>query len=111
MKTDDYTRGPWQWRTYPDGCVLIGTRPHIPGSMVLQRLKDVTVETPLAVDDDQANAKFLSADAKLIAAAPELFEALRGILEIGKRDMSNPKYDGYFEEAKKALAKAQGGRS
>lgn len=29
--------------------------------------------------------------------------ALRGIIEIGKRDMSNPKYDGYFEEAKEVL--------
>jgi hypothetical protein len=33
-----------------------------------------------------------------------LEEALRGILEIGKRDMSNPKYDTYFEEARAALA-------
>lgn len=30
--------------------------------------------------------------------------ALTGILEIGKRDMTNPKYDGYFEEAREALA-------
>lgn len=29
----------------------------------------------------------------------ELREALMGILEIGKRDMTNPKYDGYFEYA------------
>lgn len=33
-----------------------------------------------------------------------LERALRGILEIGKRDMSNPKYDGYFNEAREALA-------
>lgn len=30
--------------------------------------------------------------------------ALRAIIEIGKRDMSNPKYAGYFQEAKEALA-------
>jgi len=48
------------------------------------------------------------ANARLIAAAPELYEALQGILEIGKRDMSNPKYDGYFNTAKEALAKARG---
>lgn len=41
-------------------------------------------------------------------AAPELLEALKGILDIGKRDMSNPKYDGYFETAKAAIAKAEG---
>lgn len=34
-----------------------------------------------------------------------LAEAFTGILEIGKRDMTNPKYDGYFESAKEALAK------
>lgn len=32
-----------------------------------------------------------------------LREALQGILEIGKRDMTNPKYDGYFEQAKQAI--------
>jgi len=36
--------------------------------------------------------------------AKKLFEALRGIIEIGKRDMSNPKYDGYFDDAEKVLA-------
>ena len=48
------------------------------------------------------------ANARLIAAAPELLAALRGIIEIGKRDLSNPKYDGYFEEARTAIAKAEG---
>jgi hypothetical protein len=37
-----------------------------------------------------------------------LQEALRGILEIGKRDMSNPKYDGYFEVAKKVIGEIRG---
>ena len=31
--------------------------------------------------------------------------ALRNLLDIGKRDLSNPKYDGYFEAAREALAK------
>jgi hypothetical protein len=46
------------------------------------------------------------AHANLIAAAPDLLEALKGIIEIGKRDMSNSKYDGYFESARAAIAKA-----
>lgn len=37
------------------------------------------------------------------AKLAKLEGALRGILEIGKRDMSNPKYDGYFEEARATL--------
>ena len=48
------------------------------------------------------------ANADLIAAAPEIYEALESILEIGKRDMSNPKYDAYFQSAHAALAKARG---
>lgn len=48
------------------------------------------------------------ANARLIAAAPELLEALKGILEIGKRDTTNPKYDGYYETARAAIAKAEG---
>lgn len=35
-----------------------------------------------------------------------LREALQGILDIGKRDMSNPKYDGYFAAAREALKEA-----
>lgn len=34
----------------------------------------------------------------------ELYSALQMIVEIGKRDMSNPKYDSYFEFAKEQLA-------
>jgi hypothetical protein len=30
--------------------------------------------------------------------------ALRAIIEIGKRDLSNPKYDAFFDDALKALA-------
>ena len=40
-----------------------------------------------------------------------LREALEGILDIGKRDMTNPKYDGYFEAARAALTPAEGGRN
>ncbi len=38
------------------------------------------------------------------AEQTRLREAMRGILDIGKRDMSNPKYDGYFEAARAALS-------
>lgn len=37
------------------------------------------------------------------AVADALFHALAGIIEIGKRDMSNPKYNGYFESAEAAI--------
>lgn len=38
-----------------------------------------------------------------------LVEALDGILSIGKRDMTNEKYDGYFEAAKETLARINSG--
>ena len=54
----------------------------------------------------KATKKETNANAQLIVASPRLFEALRGILEIGKRNMTNPKYDTYFNEAREALAEA-----
>jgi hypothetical protein len=48
------------------------------------------------------------ANARLIATAPELLDALQGILDIGKRDTTNPKYDGYYVAAREAVAKAKG---
>lgn len=35
----------------------------------------------------------------------ELVTALRSIIEIGKRDLTNPKYDCYFDSAKNVLKK------
>jgi len=57
--------------------------------------------------EDGAEVSFISGATyfQQSSGADEISKALQGILEIGKRDMSNPKYDGYFEEAKAALAK------
>lgn len=46
------------------------------------------------------------ANALLIVAAPDLRDALEGLLEIGKRDLSNPKYDSYFLAARAAIEKS-----
>ena len=35
--------------------------------------------------------------------AKKLRDSLQGIIDIGKRDMANPKYDGYFESSKEVL--------
>lgn len=35
----------------------------------------------------------------------KLEEALRGLLELGRKDTSNPKYDGYYEAARAVLGK------
>ena len=69
---------------------------HLPGEYVL--LADCG---PDGFAENEANAY-------LIAAAPELLEALQGIIDCGKRDLTNPKYDGYFIDAEAAIAKAGG---
>ena len=38
----------------------------------------------------------------------ELYEALTALLELGRKDTSNPKYDGYYATAAAAIAKAEG---
>jgi hypothetical protein len=57
-------------------------------------------EDQLLVRDWEWVPKELNA---LQAENARLREALEGIITIGKRDMSNPKYDGYFEAAREAL--------
>lgn len=39
-----------------------------------------------------------------------MLAALEGIIDIGKRDMSNPKYDGFFAEAERVIREARGER-
>lgn len=63
----------------------------------------------MGFDDCFRSLEEHEANARLIAAAPELLEALESIIELGKRDLSNEKYDGYFETARAAIAKAKGG--
>lgn len=58
--------------------------------------------------DYELGARFQHAkDQRIILALAAQLEntvkALAGVIEIGKRDMTNSKYDGYFDEAKQAL--------
>ena len=56
---------------------------------------------------EPATVEFIKAHeqrAALLQMVERLAEALTGILEIGKRDLSNPKYAGYWEDAFNVLA-------
>jgi hypothetical protein len=44
-------------------------------------------------------------NARLIVEAPAIFKALEALVEIGKRDLSNPKYESYFLAARAAIAR------
>ena len=48
-----------------------------------------------------------AANGSLMAAAPDMYEALKNLLEIGKRDLTNEKYNEYFVAAKAAIALAE----
>lgn len=97
-----HTPGPWEVGTatanFP---TQIGDQYLSVGNESLDR--GICRVSPLTTIDDQDEA-----NASLIAAAPELLAALEGLISIGKRDLSNPKYDGYFEAARAAIAKAEG---
>lgn len=44
-------------------------------------------------------------EAKLVSHYIMTYNALQAIIEIGKRDLSNPKYNSYFQEAERVLLK------
>ena len=84
--------GPWHWEFVSgDGINVYDARNEV---CICQRWPA----------DEQAVA-----DMRLVASSWRLFRALRAIIEIGKRDTSNPKYDGHYDEARAAIAEATGG--
>lgn len=86
---------------------------HTPGTWVIYKVDDSTLV--LVLDDQGKPSKKIcrcggiseEANARLIAAAPELLQALEALIEIGKPDLSNPKYDSYFLTAREAIKKAR----
>lgn len=87
-----YKPGPWNAYPY-EGCVMIANE------------DGEFIEYPMNGKEFEGEVK---ATAELIAAAPELLETLKGLLELGKKDLSNPKYDGYFVSARAAVRSAEG---
>ena len=81
MNETKHTPGPWEFRMYAGGCVIV-SKHDAPGSSVRARLKGVTVKVDAVIYDDQSNAHEASPDARLIAAAPDLLEALEKALPI-----------------------------
>lgn len=69
-----------------------------------ERPAKAPIAVPRSVLDVAKDYNLVIAPAKSLAAAyKEVYKALEQIISIGKRDMSNPKYDGFFETARAAL--------
>jgi len=77
-----HSPGPWQWRMNPDGY----------GYMVYSESADELIMSGVDVE----------ADARLIAAAPELMEALRAVLKEADRDTES------FIAARALIARVEG---
>ncbi len=100
-----HTPGPWKAVALDTGARIQSDETNFKGRPVAWVGPNDTIQLPGGKVMERMDAE-AKANARLIAAAPDLLEALRNILEIGKRDTSNPKYDGYFEAARAVLAKA-----
>lgn len=99
-----HTPGPW--KALPEECdrPYIRIRGTIPGA----RYKVANVLTPVYEGVDSREAEETRANANLIAAAPYLLSALRGMVDAHAIPSTACKERNTYEEALAAIAKATG---
>ena len=97
MTTSKHTPGPW-WST-PSAAVLCGN-PDDP-----EIVADCAPTDLMAVQDDERKV----ANARLIAAAPELLEALERVAYEFQSYMSDSEQRHTLDDVRAAIAKAKGG--
>ncbi len=92
MKKSKWTKGPWHLDRFTTAD------------------KDITIgEVAVRIDYDDVNHKEQEANAHLIAAAPELYEALAGLVEMaGAHPQPDGSINGPWDKAVNALKKARG---
>ena len=110
MDKATYTTGPWYVGAQNDGLFIIDQPPRpapadhpadIPGVTIIGVVYDNVF--------DDAGASQGTANARLIAAAPEMFEALQDILEYSGGAASALDDEYVMDRARAALSKATGG--
>ena len=103
-----YTPGPWIVGNEfgKDVSVLRNAGPSGSSPSWL-RVANVPINGPIVGKLTARSREAGIANARLIAAAPELLEALKSIVECGRKSFTNKKYDVYFESARAAITKAE----
>jgi len=99
-----------EWLKYWGDCVEAAKGHRVIGRPIADVIRDLVAE--LADLNDRfdrfkENTKpfihIANTQAREIERLQRAHDALTGIIEIGKRDLTNPKYDDYFESARNAL--------
>ena len=97
--TAQHTPGPWK--------VKAGTNAVLAGRKQICSHVNAASALPVNMLEDQEIAQ---ANARLIAAAPDLLEALKGVLKVERGSSGRIILEGWHEEAiRAAIAKATGG--
>ena len=104
MTAAKHTPGPWQYDTDPTGweyrIVQADRAPYTPGYSDVAHFSVNTVRGE-ARDVQEANAR-------LIASAPDLLEALDRIVNQFDHEIGPEHVDEYYSDARAAIAKARG---
>ncbi len=102
-----FTPGPWYWANYGDSEMLISETKHRP--VVLCAGKGVIMTSVDGILNPVSND---NANARLIAAAPELLHALKDVVYFIENPDDNPPVKewvkGILSQANEAIAKAEG---
>lgn len=93
----DIKHTPGPWFTFNDGKRVAGPESTIGAG------QGVALCSMRARSDDEAKANAL-----LIAAAPDLLDALKAALELLEREFPKPAPNGQIAKARRAIAKAEG---
>lgn len=104
-----HTPGPWGWQDgFSTTWVIRAMEAQYP---LFTRSMEIIAEIPRP-DNDKRSFEETDANARLIAAAPELLEALRDTLAIASIKWGNldPDANTIMDKARAAIAKATGGQ-
>ena len=110
----EHTKGPWvatleKWHAYVDAVKYGATLSQVDGDGGMVDIYQPANETP-AGEWYEMSTEERDANARLIAAAPELLEALEAIIDAADRDLGDPAGmpGGPIYKARAAIAKARG---